>query len=193
MGLARMEWHFFQEFLKQPVTKQIRSWEGTAGMEALIVCGRGGELDVSKCNIQSRCGPSSQANWCAGEQSCAQCCSCQCPSAQVPLQQHPTSVSTCPAKLGYNCWAAVAITLKKGRLGFNAEIQLKDFKLRFLTKQWTLNYSAVYWIGMKGVLCTTRNAKFTGPERQRAPVRETGLYNLVVRSLPWKGETQAGL
>lgn len=46
---------------------------------------------------------------------------------------------------------------------------------------------------MKGILCTPRNAKFTAPEQQRAPVRETGLYNLAVRSLPWKGETQAGL
>lgn len=36
---------------------------GTARMKALIACGRSGELGVSKCDIQSLCGPSSQANW----------------------------------------------------------------------------------------------------------------------------------
>lgn len=59
---------------------------GTAGMKALIACGRSGQLGVSKCDIQSLCGPSSQANWCAGEQSCAQCCSCQRPSVPAPHQ-----------------------------------------------------------------------------------------------------------
>lgn len=102
MGLTRME--LLLEVLELTSDKVDQKLGGTAGMKALIACGRSGEPGVSRCDILSLCGPSSHTNWGVGSRAVP---SAAPASVQKPLQQHQSSVSTCPAKMGCHCWAAL--------------------------------------------------------------------------------------